>query len=306
MITPHVINHALSGDPRAMTLLRAAIDSAARPTITAILALHTRELKDVPPQSTVSLLLQKVFDAFWDRNEELLRTWNGAPPFVDEVVKITTSIVTAWCLARIIVLAIAGNRLAGMHLSKAFDRAARPVFVMLLGKRYPGPNIDLETKTNDLCQELFKKLWERGGNGFLQWDWSQGPFDAYFRRAARNYVIDKARLKSDKPLHDDIDSLPELVDGAPGPDELTVLEDLLRKALPIMQAQLTTPEQRKMFVLIILQGQKPNAICQLTGLSRNAVDQWRRKFKVMLKNILEELSSDPEPPNRNGSGKAKK
>lgn len=287
MITPAVIAQALASNQEALRLLRDASDQAARMAIGNVLKCHR-----ITPQLDArqeAFLLDEVYAYLCAGDGKFLRTWDPSKLTFDTYVHaIAEKHSRDWCMPSTIERALAGDRNAQDLLVEAFDRAARSSISAVLRRLGIYRELDPKAEMDDLLQGVFAKLWTNNGKRLRAWNHTVASFDTYIGAIAGNYARDRYR-RHRKQLLPTGDDPPERPAQSDGPDELVEFEDLVRVVLHIMRKNLNTMHRKKMFQLIIEEGREVDEICELTGLTRDAVYQQRMSFKNSIKEILADL-----------------
>jgi DNA-directed RNA polymerase specialized sigma24 family protein len=179
--------------------------------------------------------------------------------------------------------ALAGARVAVRELVEDLRRVIQVRVARALVRR--GLHDNLGEEVDDMTQTVFTKLFAREGRALLQWDPCGGFSLKNF--VGRRAEFEAAKQSAPRPGHD----LDDPADGRGGPEVEAASRDLLVKVWARLRADLT-PQGRAMFELLYVEEMPVSEICELEGMSPDAVHQWRRRLGVRARGILHELTAE--------------
>jgi RNA polymerase sigma factor (sigma-70 family) len=154
-------------------------------------------------------------------------------------------------------------------------------------------------EVEDLTQDTWLEIFADDGHALLSWDPNRGASLPNFvglvaERQVLNFLRNGRRNPRKEELTDDeldaeaLDSGPEEI--AISREQLSLLLDSLREVL--------SPQAWQLFDLLFIQELSPAEVQAVTGLSADAVYQWRSRLRRLAQRLLAEMSETP-PPARN-------
>ncbi len=176
-------------------------------------------------------------------------------------------------------------------------RAARA----LLRRRGSAGGRDARQEINDLTQHVLMILFAEEGRALLRWDPEGGASLANFVGViAEREIASILRSRRRSPWGEEpteAGDLDEITRADPGHEERAISRDLLRIALDRARSRLSE-RGLEMFYWILVDGRSVEEICELAGMKADAVYAWRSRLARLLREIAEEVSSDPEGTSR--------
>jgi RNA polymerase sigma factor (sigma-70 family) len=149
----------------------------------------------------------------------------------------------------------------------------------------------------DLTQDVFLSLFDNGARVLRNWQAERGlSLENFVGLVSERYVISFLRSgkrnpwKEEPSLMEDLDLAtldrdPEVV--AAGREELRLLLDRLREKL--------SPLGQRLFELLFVQEMSPEETMAASGLSADAVYAWRSRLRRLARELLAEMSRNPQP-----------
>jgi RNA polymerase sigma-70 factor, ECF subfamily len=203
-------------------------------------------------------------------------------------------------LVALIKEAAAGNRTAQRTIC---ERLVHPVQcgVARALRRWPLPrDCDLREVRKDFMQEAFVALFANGWSDLRRWDPERGSFDSYFILVTECTVFAALRTRKQnpgtyKPTEDDdlARFIEEREPVVANPEEVLMNAARLPAVLDAAREQMAGKGRwLEMFELIIVENRPVAEICANTGLTPDAVYQWRVRLAALLRRIAAKLSSD--------------
>jgi RNA polymerase sigma factor (sigma-70 family) len=159
----------------------------------------------------------------------------------------------------------------------------------LLKGRRPGASIRQEVE--DLTQDVFVALFDKQGATLRRWDPAEGlDLNRFVRMAARRLVISRLRNRPRNPFHNKVQD--------PSDFEQTLTTEATadsalgsRRELSRLLAQLEqelSPLGFEMFWRLFAEEQTVEVVCQETGLSAEAIYQWRSRLRKQVQALAGE------------------
>lgn len=156
---------------------------------------------------------------------------------------------------------------------------------------------------DDLVQDTWAALLERGGRALLAWDPERGlDFARFVGLFAERAIAMRLRTRKHNPWTEDPtadDRLSCLIDADHAPRASLEARDRLHRILAQAFAQLGG-RGRRYFQLLVVEERSIDAVATATGSTRDAVYAWRSRFARLARTIDRELDA-PMPrvaPNR--------
>ena len=191
-------------------------------------------------------------------------------------------------------------------------RAATPVIqarvARALLRRPEARGRDIRQEVADFTQDVFVTLFSSDAKALRAWDPQRGlSFANFVGLLAQRRVSSLLRARHGSRWHEELhtDSAHEASVAQPGPDADAGSRELLRRVLEELEATLS-PRGMELFQRLYVAQDAVEDVCRQTGLSANAVHQWRRRLGIAARVVLERLqeeqrASDPRPtPIRSG------
>ncbi|HKP56677.1 MAG TPA: sigma-70 family RNA polymerase sigma factor [Polyangiales bacterium] len=191
-------------------------------------------------------------------------------------------------------------------------RAATPVIqarvARALLRRPESRGRDLRQEIADFTQDVFVALFSADGKALRAWDPQRGlSFANFVGLLAQRRVSSMLRTRQGSPWSEELhaDAAHEESTGQPAPDADAGSRELLRRVLEELEASLSA-RGMELFQRLYVAQESVEDVCEQTGLSANAVHQWRRRLGIAAREVLERLQreqrqSEPErQPIRSG------
>ena len=154
-------------------------------------------------------------------------------------------------------------------------------------------------EVRDHVQEIFRILLDDDGKILRAWDPDKGAsLEGYVGLVAERRVASilasgrKSAHAEDPTAPEDFDTSEE---GAPDPELTAMSRQLLGRVLDELRQRLTD-QGYLMFRLLFLEQREVPWIMETYDLKRDAVYGWRARIKKTIREISEDLGSDPDPP----------
>lgn len=154
-------------------------------------------------------------------------------------------------------------------------------------------------EVRDHVQEIFRILLDDDGKILRAWDPDKGAsLEGYVGMVAERRVASilssgrKSAHAEDPTAPEDFDQAEE---AAPNPELTTMSRQLLARVLDELRQRLTD-QGYLMFRLLYLEQREVPWIMETYELKRDAVYGWRARIKKTIREISEDLGSDPDPP----------
>ncbi|HKU39869.1 MAG TPA: sigma-70 family RNA polymerase sigma factor [Polyangiales bacterium] len=185
-------------------------------------------------------------------------------------------------------------------------RAATPVIqarvARALLRRPESRGRDLRQDVADLTQDVFVALFNADGKALRAWDPERGlSFQNFVGLLAQRRVSSLLRTRQGAPWSEELraDGVHEEPANDIAPDADAGSRELLRRVLEELEASLSARGMELFHRLYVAQ-EPVEDVCEQTGLSANAVHQWRRRLGIAAREVLERLQreqrdSRPEP-----------
>jgi RNA polymerase sigma factor (sigma-70 family) len=180
-------------------------------------------------------------------------------------------------------------------------RAARA----LLRRRSSAGGRDARQEVKDLTQHVLMILFAEEGRALLRWDPEGGASLANFvGLIAEREIASILRSRRRSPWGEEPtegEDLDEITRADPGHEERAISRDLLRVALDRARSRLSE-SGLEMFYWLFVDGRSVEEICELAGMKADAVYARRSRLARLLREIAEEVASDPEGTSRTPPG----
>jgi RNA polymerase sigma factor (sigma-70 family) len=191
-------------------------------------------------------------------------------------------------------------------------RAATPVIqarvARALLRRPESRGRDIRQDVADFTQDVFVALFSADGKALRAWDPQRGlSFANFVGLLAQRRVSSMLRTRQGSPWNEELhaDDAHEDSTNQPAPDADAGSRELLRRVLEELEATLSA-RGMELFQRLYVAQEAVDDVCKQTGLSANAVHQWRRRLGIAAREVLERLQrerrdSEPErAPIRSG------
>lgn len=186
----------------------------------------------------------------------------------------------------------------------AHDPAAVRALVDLLspviGRRVAGalwrraPGRDVRAEVEDMTQEVFLALFAGGGKALRAWDPARGMSLANFvGLLAQHQVSSILRTGRTQPFRDEpteAATLERLPDVGPVPEAVVGTREEMSNLLARLRAQLS-PRGLELFQRLIIDEEPIEAVVAATGLTRDALYQWRSRLAKLVRQLAAEEKS---------------
>lgn len=158
----------------------------------------------------------------------------------------------------------------------------------------------------DVTQTVLLALFADRGRVLLQWDPARGrDLPSFVALLARRETVSVLRSRRRSPWTEDPTRLEDL-DREPvsrmGPESEAISRDMLAALTNAVRERLT-PRGAELFDLLFLEGRQVDEVCELTGMSADAVYAWKSRLTRQVREILEDLGAPPStiPPPPDGA-----
>jgi RNA polymerase sigma-70 factor (ECF subfamily) len=157
---------------------------------------------------------------------------------------------------------------------------------------------DLHHEVKDLVQEVFVALFTADGKALRAWDPERGlSFANFIGLLAQRRVASVLRTRHGMPWSEELD--PVAMNAAhttsPPPEAAAGSRELLTRLLEHLEATLSARGMELFHRLYVAQ-EGVEEVCAHTGLSANAVHQWRRRLGQAAQKSLAELQVERAAP----------
>jgi RNA polymerase sigma factor (sigma-70 family) len=135
-------------------------------------------------------------------------------------------------------------------------------------------------EVEDVTQEVLFALFANRGKRLLAWNQEKGlSFTHYVRLVARHLAESFLRRRARRVWEDEPidDASPGVVDEHKSPERLVGERELYQAVLAAVRAELS-PKGLQLFQWLVLEERSVADICQLSGLTQNAVHLWRSRL----------------------------
>jgi RNA polymerase sigma-70 factor, ECF subfamily len=205
----------------------------------------------------------------------------------------------------LLIRALAGEREATTKLVRRLRPPIQAELAHLLLRVAPAQGRSARQELEDLVQEVFIALFDRGKKLLSSWDPARGrSLESYVRLVARSRALDVLRSRRRSPWqtepmdHDQIEELAE--PAAPQQAERAVAREkliALQRALP----EMLSSRDFSLFVALFVEERPPADVAIDVGMTAGAVYQWSSRFRRQtMPRLLRML--DEGPPERPNAG----
>ncbi|HVG08858.1 MAG TPA: hypothetical protein VNM67_14215 [Thermoanaerobaculia bacterium] len=194
--------------------------------------------------------------------------------------------------------ALAGDKTALTRLVAKLTPViqARVARTLLARRSRLGSGRDVRQEVEDMSQEVFLSLFTRDAYILRSWQAERGlSLENFVGLVAERHVISVFRGKRN-PWKEDPTAAEDLDVTSPdrGPEEVTASREQLSLLLERLREKLS-PLGYQIFVLLFLQEMSVPETMAASGLSADAVYQWRVRLRRLAQQLLAELSGKPSP-----------
>lgn len=177
---------------------------------------------------------------------------------------------------------------------------ARVARTLLARRSRLASGCNIRQDVEDLTQEIFLLLFANDARVLRSWQAERGhSLENFVGLIAERYVISYLRsgkrthFKEDLVLDEDLDS------GSldPGPEEAAASREQLRLLLDRLREKLS-PLGQRLFELLFVQEMSPEETMAASGLSAAAVYAWRSRLRRLARELLADMSRNPQPPRK--------
>jgi RNA polymerase sigma factor (sigma-70 family) len=188
---------------------------------------------------------------------------------------------------------LAGDPSAVRTLIEAMAPVVHARVVRALHRRHDARGRDLAQDVADFTQDVFVALFSEDGKALRSWDPQRGlSFQNFVGLLAQRRVASLLRVRKRNPWSDQTvrDSEPALLPALhEEPIEAgAASRELLGQLLTHLESTLST-RGLDLFQRLYVDEQTVAEVCKQTGLSSNAVHQWRRRLGLLARDALEKL-----------------
>lgn len=189
--------------------------------------------------------------------------------------------------------ALRGERESMMTLLDELERIIHARVAKVLCRRGTSNRSGIRNDLIDVSHDVLEKLFKENGAILRSWDPALGPLAAYVGRIAENLATSSLRkIREQLSIDDEHDSAPP---SSQDPHRLVESRELYRAILEGMRARLTTPTQRTMFQMIVVDELSVDEICRRSGMTPDAVHQARTRLRRLGEEVRAQVMSEPEP-----------
>jgi RNA polymerase sigma-70 factor (ECF subfamily) len=195
--------------------------------------------------------------------------------------------------------ALAGDASAVERMVAAMTPIVQARVARALLRRSGSHGRDIQQEVADLTQEVFASLFSDDAKALRAWDPALGLSLAnYVGLLAQRKVASIMRVRQRSPWNDEVAS--DRLDGsAPAPEQAPDAQagsrELLQHLLARLQASLS-PRGLELFYRLYVDEQSIEDVCAQTGLTADAVYQWKSRLGKAARTTLEELQRESQPP----------
>lgn len=161
---------------------------------------------------------------------------------------------------------------------------------------------DLRQEVEDQTQDVFVALFVRDAHVLRSWQAERGlSLENFVGLVAKRQVLSFLRSgqrnpwKEDSSLDEDEIDTPALDSD---PEEVTASRELLTHLLDRLREELS-PQGYRLFQLLFVEELSQTEVQEATGLSADAVYQWRSRLRRVARKLLDEMSGNPGPEPKN-------
>jgi len=174
---------------------------------------------------------------------------------------------------------------------------ARVARTLLARRSRLGSGRDIRQEVEDLSQEVFLSLFSRGSHILRSWQAERGlSLENFVGLVAERQVVSFLRSGKRNPWKEEPSPAEDLETTAPGsgPEEATASREQLSLLLERLREKLS-PLGHQIFLLLFVQEMSVPETMAASGLSADAVYQWRGRLRRLARQLLAEMSGKPTP-----------
>lgn len=193
---------------------------------------------------------------------------------------------------------IAGDRSALRDVLAAITPVVQARAARALLRYGGGARRDVRQEVEDLTQQVFLALFADDARALRQWDPARGlSLPNFVGLLAEREVITIVRSRRKNPWteepteHDELDRGP---DSDRGPERIAASRETLAAVLGRLRERLNE-RGHDLFRWLVVEGRAVEEVCSMTGMTPDAVYAWRTRFARLVREIAEDLASDPAP-----------
>ena len=177
---------------------------------------------------------------------------------------------------------------------------ARVARTLLARRSRLGSGRDIRQEVEDLSQEVFLSLFSRNGHILRSWQAERGlSLENFVGLVAERQVVSFLRSGKRNPWKEEPSPAEDLeaISPAQGPEEATASREQLGLLLERLREKLS-PLGHQIFLLLFVQEMTVPETMAESGLSADAVYQWRGRLRRLAQQLLAEMSGKPSPPRK--------
>ncbi len=175
----------------------------------------------------------------------------------------------------------------------------------LLRRRAGAKGRDVRQEVADLVQDTFVSLFENGGRRLRQWDPARGlSLEGFAGMVAEHVVASTLRSGRRNPWTEDPTDPVDMPLGGPvqpHPERVVASREQLDALLDALRQRLS-PLGFDVFERLYVHEQSVADICRETGLSRDAVYQWRSRLRRLAAKLAAALGGEAAAAGKKAAG----
>ncbi|MFO0593614.1 MAG: sigma-70 family RNA polymerase sigma factor [Polyangiaceae bacterium] len=203
--------------------------------------------------------------------------------------------------------AVAGDRRAIRRLVDELTPVVQARVARVLLRYSAASRRDPRQEVRDFVQQVMVALFQDGARVLAQWDPARGrSLHSFVSLVAEREAISTLRGRSQNPfMKEDVTDLDDLSPGddAAGPEHITASRETLAAVLSVVRSRLGE-RGLSLFQLIFVEEMPPEDVAAAMGMTRDAVYAWQVRLRRMLREIAEEVASDPGEAPRKAEGRS--
>jgi RNA polymerase sigma-70 factor (ECF subfamily) len=157
----------------------------------------------------------------------------------------------------------------------------------------------------DMAQEVFVALFQADGRALRSWDPGRGmSFDNFIGLLAQHQVVSILRNKRTSPWREEptvTEEIEPLGDTAVSPETITSSREDLRLLVDRLRETLS-PRGLEVFQRMIIDEEPLEALVARTGMTRDALYQWKSRVLRTVRSLAEEIAADKAKHRMSGAG----
>jgi RNA polymerase sigma-70 factor (ECF subfamily) len=189
---------------------------------------------------------------------------------------------------------VGGERQAVRQLVAELTPVIRTSVSWMLSRVSAPGRREARQEVEDITQTVLLTLFSDRGRALLQWDPSRGlELESFVGLLAKRETVSILRSRRRSPWTEDPTLQEDLDQNAvsrSGPESETISRDMLTTLANAVR-QRVSPRGVELFDLMFLKGHQAEDICEMTGLSAEAVYQWRSRLMRTVREITEDLGT---------------